>query len=119
MRKSGVRLYRMFKRHWNTAGAPPDLTVGKLITTMMGMIDKKSGRGKAGKTNYRTLLCAGMHFQDKHNYDVERSRRCVILYSTPAGVFPFCTHNCGPEYRYLSQASFAKPINKTEPAKAM
>ncbi|RKY26206.1 MAG: radical SAM protein [Planctomycetota bacterium] len=112
-----VRLYRMFKRHWNPEGAPGDLTVGKLITTMMGMIDKKSGRGKAGKTNYRTLLCAGMHFQDKHNYDVERSRRCVILYSTPAGVFPFCTHNCGPEYRYLSQASFAKPINKPEPAK--
>lgn len=109
-----IRLYRMFKKHWKPEGAPPNLTVGRLIKTMVGMIDKKSGRGKAGMNNYRTLLCAGMHFQDRHNYDVERVKRCVILYSTPAGVFPFCTHNCGPEYRYLSQAAFARPLEKED-----
>ena len=102
-----MRLYFMFRRHWKKDGAPPDLTIGKFVRTLMGMVDKKVGRGESQKLNYRSLLCAGMHFQDRYNFDVERIKRCVILYSTPAGVFPFCTHNCGPEYRYLSHAAFA------------
>jgi hypothetical protein len=103
-----LRLYRMFKRHWKPEGAPPDLDVKRLIRTLMGMVDKRVGRGEGEQQTYKSLLCAGMHFQDRYNFDVERVKRCVILYSTPAGVFPFCTHNCGPEYRYLSQAEYMK-----------
>jgi uncharacterized radical SAM superfamily Fe-S cluster-containing enzyme len=103
-----LRLYWMFKRVWKKDGAPPDLTVRKFVHAIMGMVDKKVGRGKAGRKTYRSLLCAGMHFQDRYNFDVERAKRCVILYSTPAGVFPFCTHNCGPEYRYLSQSGYLR-----------
>ena len=33
---------------------------------------------------------------------------CVILYSSPAGVFPFCTYNCGPEYRSIVERGFAE-----------
>ncbi len=113
-----LRLYFMFKKHWNKDGAPPDLTVKGMIHAMMGMIDKKVGRGKAGQKTYRSLLCAGMHFQDRYNFDVERAKRCVILYSTSSGMYPFCTHNCGPEYRYLSQAPFAIPIEEDKPAPA-
>ena len=40
-----------------------------------------------------------MHFQDCYNFDVQRAKRCVIPYSTPEGLIPFCTYNCGPEYR--------------------
>jgi 7,8-dihydro-6-hydroxymethylpterin dimethyltransferase len=105
-----ARLYFMFRRHWQKDTAPPDLTIGRFVRTLMGMVDKKVGRGKAGLLTYRSLLCAGMHFQDRWNYDVQRVKRCVILYSTPAGVFPFCTHNCGPEFRYLSQAGFLEAI---------
>jgi len=47
-----------------------------------------------------------MHFQDRYNYDVERVKRCVILYSTPAGVFPFCTYNCGPEFRPIVETAY-------------
>jgi hypothetical protein len=108
----------MFKRHWQHKTAPPDLTIKRFVRTLMGMVDKSVGRGKAGQQNYRSLLCAGMHFQDRYNYDVERVKRCVILYSTPAGVFPFCTHNCGPEFRHLSQAGFLKQLDKpTTPMK--
>jgi len=113
-----IRLYFMFRRHWKKDGAPPDLTIGKFVRTLMGMVDKKVGRGAGEKLNYRSLLCAGMHFQDRYNFDVERVKRCVILYSTPAGVFPFCTHNCGPEYRYLSHAAFAKEGDAGDPKKA-
>ncbi len=42
-----------------------------------------------------------MHFQDRYNFDVERVKRCVILYSTPEGIYPFCTYNGGPAYRSL------------------
>ena len=44
-------------------------------------------------------MAAGMHFMDRYNYDVERVRRCVIQYSTPDGIYPFCSLNCGPVYR--------------------
>jgi uncharacterized radical SAM superfamily Fe-S cluster-containing enzyme len=53
-----------------------------------------------------------MHFQDRYNFDVERVKRCVIQYSTPAGVFPFCTYNCGPEYRACVESAFAVPAGE-------
>jgi hypothetical protein len=74
----------------------------------MGLVDKNVGRGEGEKLTYKTLLCAGMHFQDRYNYDVQRVRRCVILYSTPRGIFPFCTYNCGPEYRPIVEADYAR-----------
>jgi uncharacterized radical SAM superfamily Fe-S cluster-containing enzyme len=100
-------VFRMFKRHFNQAAAPPDLTVKRFIRSIQGLVDKNLGRGKNEKDTYKTLLCAGMHFQDRYNYDAERAKRCVILYSTPAGIFPFCTYNCGPEYRPLVEKAFA------------
>jgi len=102
-----MRTFRMFKRHFRREAAPPGLTVKRFIRSIMGMVDKSVGRGAGEKLTYKTLLCAGMHFQDRYNFDVERAKRCVILYSTPAGVFPFCTWNCGPEYRKLIERRHA------------
>ncbi len=74
------------------------------IHALRGMTNKHRGRGETGKKTYRTLMAAGMHFMDAYNFDVERIKRCVILYSTPDGVYPFCTINGGPEYRpYLER----------------
>ncbi len=100
-------VWRMFKRHFNSDSAPADLTVGRFIRSLKGLVDKSVGRGEGERLTYKTLLCAGMHFQDRYNYDVERAKRCVILYSTPAGVFPFCTHNCGPQYRDFTECANA------------
>jgi len=102
-----IRLLRLFKRHFNAEAAPPGLDVKRFMRSLEGLVDKSAGRGEAEEHTYRTLLCAGMHFQDRFNYDVERVKRCVILYSTPAGVFPFCTYNCGPEYRPIVEKGFA------------
>ncbi|HUS48193.1 MAG TPA: radical SAM protein [Phycisphaerae bacterium] len=101
------RTLRMFKRHFNEAAAPPGLTVRRFVNSLYGLMDKGVGRGAGENLTYRTLLCAGMHFQDRYNYDVERAKRCVILYSTPAGVFPFCTFNCGPSYREIVERACA------------
>ncbi len=94
-----IRTFRMFKRHFRPEAAPPGLTVKRFIRSLQGLVDKSVGRGEGEKETYKTLLCAGMHFQDRYNYDVERAKRCVILYSTPVGIYPFCTWNCGPQYR--------------------
>ena len=101
------RLMRLFKRNFRPDTAPPDLTVKRFMRSMQGLVDKSKGRGKSEQLNYKTLMCAGMHFQDRFNYDVERVKRCVILYSTPAGVFPFCSWNSGPEYRPVVERDFA------------
>jgi uncharacterized radical SAM superfamily Fe-S cluster-containing enzyme len=103
-----LRVLRMFKRHFRRDAAPPGLTVQRFIRSLRGLVDKHAGRGEGEALTYKTLLCAGMHFQDRYNFDVERAKRCVILYSTPAGVFPFCTWNCGPEYRKLVEQQVAR-----------
>jgi uncharacterized radical SAM superfamily Fe-S cluster-containing enzyme len=103
-----IRLVRLFRRHFRPDSAPPGLTAERIVQSIQGMVDKNVGRGAGEQLTYKTLLCAGMHFQDRYNFDVERAKRCVILYSTPGGIFPFCTWNCGPEYRKLVEQHVAK-----------
>jgi hypothetical protein len=55
-------------------------------------------------------MTGGMHFMDRYNYDTERVRRCVIQYSTPDGLYPFCTINSGPVYRPYIEALHARPL---------
>ncbi|MBU0641530.1 MAG: radical SAM protein [Planctomycetes bacterium] len=74
---------------------------------LKGMTNKHVGRGETGRKTYRTLMAAGMHFMDRYNFDVERIRRCVIQYSTPDGIYPFCAINGGPTYRPLIEKALA------------
>ncbi len=103
-----MRIYKMFKGVFRPEEAPADLTVKGFMSALQGMVDKSKGRGQAGKGNYRTLMAAGMHFQDRYNYDIERVKRCVIPYSTPAGLIPFCAYNSGPMYRPLIEKIYAR-----------
>ncbi|MFW6133291.1 MAG: tetraether lipid synthase Tes [Planctomycetota bacterium] len=112
------RVLRMFRRHFRAEAAPPGLTVRRFMRSLQGLVDKNVGRGEGEKQTYRTLLCAGMHFQDRYNFDVERAKRCVILYSTPAGVLPFCTYNCGPEYRAVVERDYAAAHHERDAARA-
>ncbi len=94
-----LKILYLFYRYFRPERAPKDMTFYRMIRSLGGMVNKKEGRGKSGEKNYRTLMAAGMHFQDRYNFDVQRIKRCVILYSTPEGIVPFCTYNCGPSYR--------------------
>ncbi|HET8538452.1 MAG TPA: radical SAM protein [Anaeromyxobacter sp.] len=100
----------LFRRHFRREHAPEGLTVRTFLHALRGMTDKRVGRGKAGERTYRTLLAAGMHFQDRYNYDVERVKRCVIHYSTPEGLFPFCAYNSGPIHRQWIERKHAIPL---------
>jgi uncharacterized radical SAM superfamily Fe-S cluster-containing enzyme len=98
-----LRSYRWTERDFR-------VTPFTFIRSLRGMTDKSLGRGKAGRKNYRTLMAAGMHFMDRYNYDTERVRRCVILYSTPDGLYPFCTINSGPTYRPFIEKMYSRPL---------
>ena len=105
-----LRVPLLFGKHFRREHAPEGLTVRSFLHALRGMTDKRVGRGRAGETTYRTLLAAGMHFQDRYNYDVERVKRCVIHYSTPEGMFPFCAYNSGPIHRTWIEEKHAVPL---------
>jgi hypothetical protein len=57
-----------------------------------------------------------MHFQDPHNWDIDRIHKCDIHYATPDGrILPFCTFNVIPElYRDRVQRKFSIPFQEWE-----
>jgi uncharacterized radical SAM superfamily Fe-S cluster-containing enzyme len=76
----------MLQRHFHEDRAPRNLTFKKFLETLQGLTDKQLGRdGMDGTFTKRTLLVAGMHFQDAYHYDIEHVRRGVIHYETPDG----------------------------------
>lgn len=98
----GAGALRILKRHFSPKKAPTGLTFKRMMGVMDGYKDTEKGRRPdAEKTfSYNTIFVAGMHFQDKYNYDTQRTRRCVIHQSAPDGkMYPFCTYNSGPYYR--------------------
>jgi len=103
-----IRTFMALRRHFRPHRAPAGMTFDGWLHTLNGMVDKKVGRGTAGKKTFRSLLVAGMHFMDRYNYETDRARRCVIHYADPDGrLYPFCTYNAGPEYRYAVERKFA------------
>ncbi len=108
---SKLQVVWLFARHFDRKGAPEGLTLIKWIRSLQGMLDKKKSRGPEQARHYKTLMCAGMHFMDRYNYDAERVRRCVIHYSTPEGVFPFCSYNSGPCFRDFVEKAHSRPLN--------
>ncbi len=106
-------VYLSFRRNFLPQGAPPGLTVGLFINTLLGCVDKRVGRAPNAWT-YKSLLCAGMHFQDRYNFDIERIKRCSILYSTPDGIYPFCTYNGGPAYRTFAERQLSQSNEQWE-----
>ncbi len=73
--------------------------------------NKKAYMSSLREKRYGTLLMASMHFQDSYNYQVDRSRHCIILYAAPNGRFyPFCTWNSGPCHRYAIEKEFSKAV---------
>jgi uncharacterized radical SAM superfamily Fe-S cluster-containing enzyme len=100
----------LFKKYYRPEEAPEGMSVKAFMHALKGMTNKRTGRGKAGEKTYRTLMAAAMHFQDRYNYDIERVKRCVIHYSTPEGMFPFCAYNSGPIHRERIEKKYSIPI---------
>jgi uncharacterized radical SAM superfamily Fe-S cluster-containing enzyme len=100
----------LFLRSYRWRNMRRSITPWGFVNALRAMTDKGYGRGEGATKAYRTLMTGGMHFMDRYNYDTERVRRCVIQYSTPDGLYPFCTINCGPTYRPFVEALGARPL---------
>ncbi len=103
-----LALVRLFLGSYRWSERDFRVTPFTFIHALRGLTDKRVGRGRSGQKTYRTLMAAGMHFMDRYNFDTERVRRCCILYSTPDGMYPFCTINCGPTYRPFIEQMIAR-----------
>ncbi|MGD8413040.1 MAG: radical SAM protein, partial [Candidatus Latescibacterota bacterium] len=114
-----MKVPMLFKKYYKPESAPEGMNVKAFMHALRGMTNKKTGRGKSGETTYRTLMAAAMHFQDRYNYDVERVRRCVIHYSTPEGMFPFCAYNSGPIHRERVEAKHSVTLAEWRERKKM
>jgi uncharacterized radical SAM superfamily Fe-S cluster-containing enzyme len=113
-----VKAAWIFYKYFRRDRAPKDLTFFRMLRSLAGMVNKNTGRGAGSEKNYRTLLAAGMHFQDRYNFDCQRICRCVIQYSTPEGIYPFCTYNCGPMYRPYIEKMHSRPLGQSATAAA-
>ncbi len=102
------------QKHYRKDKAPAGLDFTRFLQTLDGFFDKEAGRGeKDGTYTNKTLLVAGMHFMDAYNYELERVRRCVIHYATPAGrIIPFCAYNGGLVHRTAIEDQFSIPLEE-------
>jgi uncharacterized radical SAM superfamily Fe-S cluster-containing enzyme len=107
-----LRVPMLFKKHFKPDAAPEGMDVKAFLHALKGLTNKRTGRGKPGETTYKTLMAAAMHFQDRYNYDVERVKRCVIHYSTPEGMYPFCAYNSGPIHRERVEAKHSVTVEE-------
>ncbi len=91
---------------------PKDFNFANLLVNALIKHDYKS----LGEIHYKMLFLGMMHFQDKYNYDIERTQRCNIHYVMPDGrIIPFCSFNVLPEiYRDKVQREYSIPMKEWE-----
>lgn len=72
---------------------------------MMVKIHAKPSYDSLGEIRRRLLLIGCMAFMDPYNFDLERAKRCVIHYVTPAKqLIPFCVYNIF--YRHKTEQQY-------------
>jgi 7,8-dihydro-6-hydroxymethylpterin dimethyltransferase len=103
-----LKIAGLFFKHYRWKHLNGQIKPWTFVRALQGLTNKAKGRGAGEKKSYKTLMAAGMHFMDRYNYDTERLKRCVILYSTPDGIYPFCSHNGGPTYRDYTEKMLAQ-----------
>jgi uncharacterized radical SAM superfamily Fe-S cluster-containing enzyme len=106
-----VGIFNSLRKHFNGKKAPKGLSFPKFLEALNGLVDKDIGRAGRG-TQWKFMLIGAMHFMDAYNYDVSRVKRCCIHYSTPDGMFPFCTYNSGPFNREQVERNNSVPLEE-------
>lgn len=89
--------------------APKDFDLKQLLkdAVLGGTYDSLRG------FHYKSLFLGSMWFQDSFNLNVERLQRCVIHYTTPEGIVPFCAYN-GLGYGDEIRERHSTPIKEWE-----
>jgi len=91
---------------------PKDLNLANILYNIFRNKDYRALR----VLQHKSIFLGMMHFQDLYNYDIERTKRCVVHYAQPDGtIVPFCAFNVIPEwYRDRVQRKFSMSIEEWE-----
>jgi uncharacterized radical SAM superfamily Fe-S cluster-containing enzyme len=63
--------------------------------------------------HHKTLLVGSMWYQDVWNLDIDRLKRCVVHYTTPEGIIPYCSYD-GLGYGEKIQKRYSISIEEWE-----
>jgi len=115
---SVMRILKGMKKYFHPELAPEGWGFEAFLEFMNSFIelgqqrnDKQAYMRRLQQDRFGTLLLASMHFQDQYNYEISRSRHCIVLYVAPNGrLYPFCTWNSGLCHRYKVEEAFSKPL---------
>jgi uncharacterized radical SAM superfamily Fe-S cluster-containing enzyme len=109
-RLTQINAFFQLQKYYDQSKAPAGTDFLGFLKSLDGMFDKDVGRKEHTD---KLLLVAGMHFMDGYNYELERVRRCVIHYATPAGkVIPFCAYNGGFVHRTPIENQFSVSMDE-------
>ena len=107
----GLKLLWKLNSFIDKKKAPKDFSLAKILYNALMKHDYRA----LGAFHHKSLFIGMMHFQDLYNYDVNRVKRCVIHYTTPEAVIPFCAFNVIPEwYREKVQKRYSVPVREWE-----
>ena len=98
-------------RNYRAHEAPDGLGFWQLLKNFDSHTGRKLGFSKRRRHEWRMLLVAGMHFQDKYVYQFDRTQRCIIQYVTPEGNISFCAYNTGADYREAIEQKYRRGTN--------
>ncbi len=108
----GLKLLYNLKRFIDNDKKPKGLK----ITRMLLSIIMKHDYSALGDFHMKTLFLGMMHFMDLYNYDVNRVKRCNIIYLSPDDrLIPFCAFNTlSMMYRDVIQPKYGLSIEEWE-----
>ncbi len=69
--------------------SPEGFSVKEILTNIV----TKGSYEALGKFHHKSLFLGSMWFQDVWNINIDRLQNCVIHYTTPEGMVPFCAYN--------------------------
>jgi uncharacterized radical SAM superfamily Fe-S cluster-containing enzyme len=112
-----AQIAAMIARNLRPRGLPPGIRGTELLRSLEDLATfPGEGRGAGlakdvAVPDWRIQFFAGMHFQDKYDYQFDRTRRCIIHYLTPEGNISFCAYNTGADYRDRIEMAYNRGSN--------
>lgn len=110
--RTAITLMKEASRYIDDEKAPEELNAENLIVNAI----TKGNYSSIGKFHMKSLYIGTMWFQDAWNLNLDRLKKCVIHYTTPEGIVPFCTYNglnVGQDIRRKNSISIEEWEEKT------
>ncbi len=108
----GLKLLYNLRKFIDNERKPKDLKITRMLLKIIMQHDYSA----LGDFHMKTLFLGMMHFMDLYNYDVNRVKRCNIIYLSPDDrLIPFCAFNTlSMLYRDVIQPKYGLSIEEWE-----